>query len=141
MIELPTHDGGKIYAWIRHVELRELRRDLDGEFEFFNEFAPIVWRDTSLTEWDIIKLSSHVTVARIFETVDDYLNDCSPISYGSSVCSMNDHFSRKHGRMRAIKRALGNIRLLLNHDGVVYPQKNRVEDIQSPHEELVVELV
>ena len=139
--KLPSF-GGKLYAWIAHVN-----HEKDGDWlGLFENFSEIVERDTGFDKLNLTTKASHTTIAKIFDSVDSYLGGDQPIGVGVSACSETDQFSRKEGRTRAIKRALNSMDMYMGRDGFVYPQRNVQEEIdavsvEDPEEEKIYECV
>jgi len=86
------------FAHIQHVRIADSTTAEDF-VTVINEFPEEI-------SWRMIKLSSHLTLARIYPTIESRSDGDNPISFGVSGCSKMDNFSKKLGRTISIGRAL-----------------------------------
>ena len=121
-----------IYAWIGHDKICH-DKDCDGDPSkrciprgmHDEDIKAALAEDTrkrghnenGLTIDDVVFNASHMTIAKIYPSVETYLNgDSKPLKIGVAVCSLKDQFSRKRGRTIAIGRALTKLMFTLHED-------------------------
>jgi len=128
MLELKTgRDEGKIYAWVQHTDLHPVTQDLIGGpkssdmRKFLGSYRKELKQDTSrpghnddgLSPLKVLKLASHITVVKIFDSVESHIEGLPALSSAIAVCSKKDQFSRKKGLETALRRALGKAGYIL----------------------------
>lgn len=140
-----------LWIWLQHVRVNEIdngtrlsmprretfpRRPLPGLLRLTEdtEAMTAVSEDTrkpghneiGFVAADLFQHSSHVTVAKVYATVD---RNAGPLGVGAAVCSIRDQFNRQRGRETAMRRALGKaLKKLIICDEVNIDPDNNVNE-------------